>query len=327
MSVIVTSYTLDRVKDVQGVLESLHAQTYRNLEIIFVGEGTQEICHRIEGFAMQKGIANLRTVFNDGVPGLSPARNLGAKHSRGDIIAFIDDDAIAFPDWVQEIVDAFRQNAGAIGLTGPAYPLWQGNKLEWFPEEFYWLLSCPTPGWTGFTRPTIVRNAWGMNMAFRKEAFDSCRFSEAFVGGEKTGADDVEFSMQVRRATGKVILFHPAVRVSHKVYRNRLSASFIRRKSFRDGYGKAILKKLYPEGKEASFNIHIEIAVLRLILLRFFPRMLGRLPRDPIGAWNQFRVASIALFYTGAGYLAGYLKGTGSLLRDSRKAKANERRV
>jgi glycosyltransferase involved in cell wall biosynthesis len=325
LSVIVTSYALDRLEDVQELLDSLQAQTYPHLEIIFVGENLPQLCHLVAEHAGRLGMTNVRVVFNQGPPGLSHARNLGVEHARGDIIAFLDDDAIAFPDWAETLVHTFQGRPKVIGLTGPAFPRWEDNSMQWFPEEFYWLLSCPTPGWTGYTRPTPVRSAWGVNMAFGRQAFEAARFSEVFVGGEKTGADDVDFSMQVRRATGKAILFHPSVCVSHKVYRHRLSAAFIRKKAFRDGHAKAVLKVLYPEGQGASFKTDLEMALLRRILLGFFPAMFRRLARDPVGAWHQFRVASVALFYTGAGYLIGTLSLL--LIRSKKAVKPNERRI
>jgi glycosyltransferase involved in cell wall biosynthesis len=325
VSVVVTSCTLGRLKDIQELLDSLQAQTYPRLETIFVGEGDPELSDTVAAYTKEKGLTNLRVLVNDGRPGLSSARNLGAQNARGEIVAFIDDDATAFPDWVEKIVQTFSHHPKAIGVTGPAFPRWDDDSMRWFPEEFYWILSCPTPGWTGYTKPAPVRNAWGMNMAFRREAFEVARFSEVFAGGEKTGADDVDFSMQVRRATGREILFAPSVCVGHKVYRHRLSAAFIRKKAFRDGYAKAVLKVLYPEGHGKSFEIDLETALLARIFLRFFPAMLRRLVRDPFGARRQLRLASLALFYSGAGYFVGTLSLL--LMRFKKRVNPNERRI
>lgn len=307
VSVVVTSHTQDRFESLTSLLDSLTLQTYRNVEVVFVLEDSLELAKRVEAYANQRGVRNLTVVMNPGSPGLSASRNVGVQHSRGDILAFIDDDAVAFPNWAECIVRAFAEAPEVIGITGPAFPDWVGGAVPWFPEEFYWLLSCPTPGWTGFTKPTPIRQAWGVNMAFRREAFTAARFSEAFSGGERTGADDGDFSMQVRRNTGKPILFHPSVCVSHKVDARRLATSFIWKKAFRDSYAKVRLKSLYAGGKDGRYDTGLERALLRRIVFRFLPALLRNLRHDPQGSWNQFRLATVALSSAGAGYMVGTL--------------------
>jgi GT2 family glycosyltransferase len=317
VSVIVSSYALDRLRDIEELMSSLFSQTYRHAEIVFVADKQMELCTVAASIARKEGMGNLRVFCNNGTPGLSAARNLGVRYATGDIVAFIDDDAIAFPDWLERMVRVFYEHPEAIGVTGPAFPKWEGGNPEWFPEEFFWLLSCPTPSWTGYVQPTQIRSAWGVNMAFRREAFGTTGFSEAFMGGERTAADDVEFSLRVRKATGRPIIFDPSTSVYHKVYKHRLSAIFIRRKAFRDAYAKAILQTLYRGQTEPAYRIDLEITLLKRILLRFFPTMLKRFLRDPAGAWKQFRLAVVALFFTGLGYLMGALNAAVSDLTRS----------
>ncbi len=49
----------------------------------------------------------VRVVANEEARGLSGARNTGVRHSGGDIIAFLDDDATAHPDWLEILVREF----------------------------------------------------------------------------------------------------------------------------------------------------------------------------------------------------------------------------
>ena len=51
------------------------------------------------------------------------ARNVGARHAQGEVLAFIDADTIASDRWVREIADSFNHNPEAIGVTGPTYPM------------------------------------------------------------------------------------------------------------------------------------------------------------------------------------------------------------
>ena len=323
VTVVVAGYSLARLNDIRDLLDSLRAQTYPNLEIIFVGEGPPELCEEVRAHAQERGLTRLEVVVNRGVPGLSPARNVGAQHARGDIIAFIDDDAVAFPDWVEGIVSTFSEHPEAIGVTGPAFPRWESESMRWFPEEFFWILSCPTPGWTGLEKVTAIRNAWGMNMAFRREAFVDLRFSEAFVGGNqgtldgsKVGllGDDTEFCLRLSQATGRCILYNPAVRVFHKVYQHRLTPRFVRRRAFWEGYTKATLVKLRRGQEDSSMNLTMEHQLLRRILFRFFPRALAGCVVHPALGLHRLTLGVGVLFHVAMGYGAGRFAGLGRFL-------------
>ena len=321
VSVIVTTYTDQRLNDVRDLLESLQAQTYPHFETVFVGEKLPQLCDRVSEYAARLGMSNFRAEFNDGAPGLSHARNLGVERSSGQIAAFIDDDALARPDWLENVVRALTEHPEAIGVTGPAYPLWASDSLRWFPEEFFWILSCPTPGWTGHRRVGPIRNAWGMNMAFRREAFDYCRFSPAFVGGNqgaadgsKTGllGDETEFCLRLTGESGRSILYSPDVQVLHKVYEHRLSGRFIRRRAFWEGYTKAALGRLH-RGQRAG-RLSPEIDLLRLILFRYFPREAAQCLLRPALGWRRLSLGVSVLMHVALGYGAGRFPGWGRLL-------------
>ena len=123
LSVVVTSYTTEHLENIYALLDSIKNQTYKNTEIIFIAEHSQDLYAKVKAYAEEKSISNMKVVFNDGEPGLSVARNLGVKHSTGDIIGFTDDDALLFPDWAEQIVKALEDDQ-AIGVTGSAFPLW-----------------------------------------------------------------------------------------------------------------------------------------------------------------------------------------------------------
>ena len=102
----------------------------------------------------------------------SPHPETLALEANGDIITFTDDDALPFPEWLEEIVKTFTGGDSIIGVTGLALPLWQEESMNWFPEEFYWMIGCTA--FSKLTEVEEVRNAWGANMSFTKEAFISC---------------------------------------------------------------------------------------------------------------------------------------------------------
>ena len=321
LSVVVTSYTLDRLADIKELLDSLQAQTYGNLEVIFVGEATRDLGQEVAAHGRQRGLTNLRVLFNEGPTGLAPARNVGIAQARGEIIAFIDDDAIALPDWAEETVKSFAADQSVIGLTGPAFPKWEGEAVEWLPPEFYWIISCS--GWFDGDGVRAVRNAWGMNMAFRREAFDHCAFDERLGGnmgaadGSKLGllGEDTLFSTRIRTATGRPIIYNPRVQVFHRVYAYRFKSRFVRRRAFWEGYTKAWLRKLQrQDGGLAASDLATEYALLRRIALGFFPRLMLSFARKPRRSWRQLCLAVDALAHVALGYVSGSVPALGRAL-------------
>jgi len=135
VSVIATSYSMERLGDLTALLDSLEKQTYHDCEIIVVLEKSQELLDRITEYVRQKGYANVRLLFNSGLGGLSAARNLGIKNARGTILAFIDDDAVATPDWLENIVKTFQDNDNIVGVTGAITPLWETQEMSGFQRN------------------------------------------------------------------------------------------------------------------------------------------------------------------------------------------------
>ena len=325
LSVVVTSYTTDRLADIYELLDSVAGQDYVNMETVFVAERSLELMERVREYADYRAIPNVQVVFNDGAPGLSAARNVGIGQAKGDIIAFVDDDVVLFPDWAQEMVKAYVDES-VIGITGPAYPLWEEQSMSWFPREFYWIFSCT--GWCDWDEPREVRNAWGMNMSFAREAFEQGHmFSRSFGlcnsrrgGWRDPPSEDVDFSLRVRRCTGKNILFNPSVRVRHRVRRHRLTVRFIAQRACSVGYQRRMLKILYPEDKDAA-KLTQERQLLRRILTGLVPDILRTSLRNPVAASRKLTVTFVAVSCVGLGYLSqpfSRSEGSGTSLEEAK---------
>jgi len=296
--------------DLFDLLTSLKAQTYPHIEVLFVGERTPELCEGVREYTDRQGMANVIALFNDGQPGLSAARNVAIPEARGQLIAFLDDDVVAFPDWAEAMVRAFAET-DAIGVTGPALPLWEDPGMAWFPEELYWIISCTA--WSGWDQVREVRNAWGMNMAFRSEVF-------AVVGlfHEATGyhmgpfAEDNEFSLRVRSETGKRILYVPGAKVSHRVHSYRLTSRFIRERAYWIGRSRRNLLRLYAETERAEGLPSPERQLLYRVLFRRIPADLAHVFDNPRTAWKRLSVTCWALLFVALGYYSHLLPGQNS---------------
>ena len=312
LSIIITSYTTERINDIYELLDSIKAQAYPNIETIFVAERTQELIDRIGDYANRQRIPNLKLLFNDGEPGLSAARNVGVGEARGDIIAFIDDDVVLLPDWAEEIVKAYTDDS-VIGVTGPASPLWEDESMSWFPEEFYWIISCTA--WCDWKETTEVRNAWGMNMSFRREAFEKAgnfipRFGLCNSSRAKWAdppSEDVDLSLRAKSKTGKRIIYSPDAAVRHRVYAHRIKQRFVMQRAYSVGYQRRMIKRLYPDIKDGDRLLNQEHRLLKRILGRLFPDILKNLFVNPVIAWRKSWVTFTALTFVALGYYSHLL--------------------
>ena len=300
---------MDRLKDITELLDSIKAQSYRNIETVFVAERSPALADSIKSYIADKGYSKMQVLYNKRKRGLSSARNLAIEQAKGDIIAFVDDDAVLFPHWAEETAKTYAQDSSVIGVTGPILPLWEEESMSWFPREFYWIFSCT---YWGMAKKTEVRNGYGTNISFHREAFDSGkRFRTSLgvkgwgkSGWQKPGAEEVELSLRLRRKTNKRIIYNPQVRVKHKVYRYRLRTNFIARRAYWEGYAKAMLNRWYHSAK-SNRVLTTEYELLHRILCKLLPQTLGRLFYKPLTALRQLWVVVVVLSCVASGYL-GY---------------------
>tara|TARA_B100001971_G_C18224922_1_gene559705 strand:+ start:865 stop:1863 length:999 start_codon:yes stop_codon:yes gene_type:complete len=111
ISVIILTY--NRGNDLKKCLDSLTKQTFKNFEVIVIDNGSTDITERI----LEKYSAKVMRSLKKNKAYL---RNLGVKNASGAIIAFIDDDAEAHPQWLENIIQAYSSDRSVGAVGGPA---------------------------------------------------------------------------------------------------------------------------------------------------------------------------------------------------------------
>ena len=153
----------------------------------------------------------------------------------GEVVAFLDDDACATPDWLEALIVHFADPAVA-GVGGRVDPLWATARPSWFPGEFDWTVGASYSGMPETTAQ--VRNVWSNNMALRRAAFDAAGgFREDFGKvGAASRPEDTELCLRV---TSGSWLYEPTSAVAHWVPAQRATLRYFLRRCFDEGKGKA----------------------------------------------------------------------------------------
>lgn len=144
VSVVICAYTEDRWEDVLAAVASVRAQSRPALETLLVVDHNEVLLDRLA--KEYQDTDDVRVLANAGPRGLSAGRNTGIAASRGGIVAFLDDDAVAERDWLGHFAEAYA-DPRVMAVGGRTEPLWaSGRRPGWFPEEFDWVVGCTYRG-------------------------------------------------------------------------------------------------------------------------------------------------------------------------------------
>ncbi|GAA3197826.1 glycosyltransferase family 2 protein [Actinocorallia longicatena] len=121
ISVVICAFTDRRWDDVHAAVESVRRQRHAPHEIIL------SVDHNPELFArLTEALPDVRVVENAETRGLSGGKNTGVSYASGDVVAFLDDDAVASPQWLSAFALAY-EDAKVIGVGGRTISLWPGS--------------------------------------------------------------------------------------------------------------------------------------------------------------------------------------------------------
>ncbi len=240
VTVVVCAYTMERWPQIDAAVASLGAQTRPPEQVVLVSDHNAELLARARA-----AFPHVLCVANAGPRGLSGARNTGVAAATGDVVAFLDDDAAAEPDWVERTLAAFG-DPDVIGVGGNVVPDWREPRPSWFPDEFLWVVGCSYRGLP--TTRAEIRNPIGANMSFRRDVFGSAGEFDTDMGRlgkDAAGCEETEFSIRARRAYPAArIVLEPSATCRHSVSPDRVTRGYFRRRCWAEGRSKALVSSL-----------------------------------------------------------------------------------
>ncbi|MDR6978754.1 glycosyltransferase involved in cell wall biosynthesis [Streptomyces sp. 3330] len=302
VSVVICVYTEDRWADILAAVASVRAQTHPALETLLVVDHHPVLLERLR--SEYKETEGVRVLPNAGPRGLSAGRNTGIAASRGEVVAFLDDDAVAERDWLRRFADPYS-DPRVLAVGGRAVPVWSsGRRPAWFPEEFDWVVGCSYRGLPpGRVR---VRNILGGNASFRRTAFDVVGGFATGIGrdGSKRpmGGEETDLCIRLSRARpDAILLMDDRAVIHHKVPEAREHFGYFRTRTYAEGLSKALVARSVGAGKGLESE--------RRYTTRVLPAGVARGLRDqllarPGGARRAAAIVAGVLTAAG-GYLVG----------------------
>ena len=302
VSVIICAHADDRWDDTLAAAASVSAQSHPAKELIIVVDHNRPLAERL-----RTALPEAAVLENRERQGLSGGRNTGVAASTGEVIAFLDDDAVADVNWLKCLVDAYSDPsvAGVGGLTQPA---WDTARPAWFPQEFDWVIGCTYIGMP--TRRAPVRNVLGGNASFRRDVFEQVGGFISGIGRDQgkrpLGCEETEFCIRLRQQIpGAVLLFDEQAIIWHRVRDERRRFGYYRSRCYAEGLSKAMVTRAVGANDGLSSE--------RRYASRALPQGVGRGLADALrGDVSGFtRAAAIVagLAAVTAGYLAGAASG------------------
>ncbi len=298
MSLSVVVCTLNRCSLLSEAIDSLMSQKAAPVpyEVLVIDNGSTDETRRVvENRAAC--CANLRYVHEPCL-GLSHARNRGVREARGDVIAFMDDDASASACWAAELWAAYDSDADVGAVGGRVKLRWPTRRPEWLPqslEGYYGALDL------GDLRQHITYPVYpyGLNMSIKRALLVACGgFSTRLgrTGRNLISLDETELFYRLNQQGIKVV-YQPGALVYHRVEVERVTRRWLLRRSLADGRSKAIFEDL-QEGREA--RVRPALGAMKRTAL-YARRALVSLVRGKARTPELMKDAGAAAYFAGYG--------------------------
>ncbi len=306
VSVIVCCYTLERWNELTHALAALRAQKCSPCEIIVVVDHNAQLLDKT-----RKTFPEVKVMANRHARGLSGTRNSGIENATGDIIAFVDEDAVADRDWLARVMDQYA-DARVMGGGGGIFPQWRGQAQEltarprWFPPEMDWVVGCTYRGMP--EQRAEVRNLIGCNMSFRREVFEwigGFREGIGRLGALPLGCEETELCIRLRQAIPEArVVYEPCALVLHAIPASRATVRYFCARCFAEGVSKAQISAFVGAGDALAD----ERAHVRHILTGAVAQNLIEGAREGDAAcWLRAGALVLGVACAAAGYCKGHL--------------------
>lgn len=254
ISVIICTYNRDQY--LAGAMRSLTEQDFdrTRFETIVVNNNSKDETERVCKEFIETHPGHLLYYYNETEQGSSPARNKGARHAKGTVLIFMDDDAVAEKDFLKNAWKFHLANPSVHGFGGriiaryiPAEPAWMSHYVSALVGNFHYAEHV--------TEFSANKYPLESNMAVTREAFYAVGgFNVALPGVKGTlriGSEGKDLFLRLKER-GHKIFYVPDMVVHHVVEVNKLNDQYLY--SVASGIGRGERQRISPGGKISYYS-------------------------------------------------------------------------
>lgn len=179
-------------------------------------------------------------------PGLSNARNKGVTEARGRIIAYVDDDVLFDPGWLEAVIDIFEKHPDASCMGGKSIPKFDAGQPDWACEEVLTIYGSTQSG-DSVKWMTYPEHPFGLNMAFIRNVFSQVGEFDPRLGRKKNNLLSMEESDYFYRvaSAGLKVIYTPSAVLYHRIPPSRTSEQWALARYFWQGISDVAFKQIH----------------------------------------------------------------------------------
>ncbi|HEY9881938.1 MAG TPA: glycosyltransferase family 2 protein [Leptolyngbyaceae cyanobacterium] len=237
--------THNRAAYLGAAIDSLLRQSFSDYEILVVDNASTDTTREVVEQRLTH--TQLRYLYEPTL-GLSVARNRGAAEAQGSILAYLDDDAEASPEWLARLSEVFRQDEQVAIAGGKVTLLWPPGVTapRWLSPELAGNLGAYDLGSSTqtITQPGLTPR--GLNYALRKSFWQQVGGFDpqlGRVGKNLLSNEELLMTQQALKQDFKV-LYVPAAVVAHNVAPERLNRGWFLRRSWWQGVSESYREQI-----------------------------------------------------------------------------------
>ncbi|QUM87168.1 glycosyltransferase family 2 protein [Moritella sp. 36] len=257
------TYQRDHVVDTLQSIAALRLPEHVNIEIIVVDNDEQGYAEKL--VKAQAALMNIPVFYRqETAKNIALARNCSIADTKGEWIAFIDDDEVADPDWLAQLL-ATAQTYQADAVFGRVKSTYPNHTPQWIIESGVFDRSAVSNGQevtSGATNSTLISQTAIQKYQLK---FDS---NYGLTGGE-----DADFFYRLYQHGGKLVCSSEAY-VSEEVASNRLNIHYLLKRAIR--IGETYTRYRIQQTPLANKLTYFSDVLIKLILLLFI--VLIKLP-------------------------------------------------
>ncbi|MBL6079506.1 glycosyltransferase [Belnapia sp. T18] len=255
VSVTACICTHNRTHYLRHCLESLRQQTVGPdaFDIVVVdSKSSRAVAEEIQHLVAESPNAQLIRVEE---AGLSLARNAGALAARGDYVAYLDDDALAAPDWIEQIMCVVQElPVRPAVLSGRALPIWEAPLPGWWPDSLRGILTITEWEGRGEYRTSEVPaelGPYGANLVVERAALLAVSgFAEDLGrrGGLLLSDEDVHLAWKLQDS-GRSARHDSRITVHHCIQAVRLTPSWLLQRLYWQGASSVLTRLMLGDNR------------------------------------------------------------------------------